>query len=422
MADRNNSYRLLAEGIRVSNNTKITNRNNIDLLIGSSGSGKSGGYVIPNILISQESMLITDPKGCLYKQCAESLRKRGFQVYKIDMMNLEQSSSYDALQYVRYDQQRDCYNEQDIIRIASMLISDKDSRDPFWERSAQAELCCLISFVLESFDKKDHNLGTVADVFRMCKVENDEIRFLEEHSLEHPDSYASRKYQMLRNSIRADKTWSCIQSFVTTALDKFDFRAMRSMMQKEPDFRFEDMGRTLMAVFINTSDTDGSLDDVTSLLYTQAIHALCQEADRQPDSRLKVPVRLILDDFAASAAYIPEFDKLVSVLRSRDISVSCILQSLSQLKSAYGADKCSTILNNSDTILFLGCTDMETVNYIATRVGTTPEKVMTLEREKAFLLLRGEKGRKVTKIRPYSITPQNVFYYLSQVNQEEAAC
>ena len=279
-------------------------------------------------------------------------------------------------------------------------------------------LACLIAYVMEAFEPEERNMGTVADVFRMMEVEDDEIRFLEQHSLEYPNGYAAKKYRMFKRNFKADKTWSCIQSFVSVALDKFDFNAMRHMMSQTAHFHFKELGQRKIVVFINTSDTDGSLDDITSLIYTQALHALCAEADQQPGNRLRVPVRLILDDFAASAAYIPDFDKLVSVLRSREISVSCILQSLSQLKSAYGADKCSTILNNSDTILFLGCTDMETVNYIATRVGTTPEKVMTLESDKAFLLLRGEKGRKVTKIKPYSLTPEKLRKYMAQQNEQ----
>lgn len=412
--------RLLAEGISVSNDTRVTQRNNIDLIIGSSGSGKSGGYVIPNILLLNESALITDPKGCLYDQTALLLRKKGFEVYKIDMVDPDRSSAYNPLAYIRYDERRGGYREQDIIRIASMLISDKYSKDPFWERSAQTFLCCLIAYVLEAFEPEERNMGTVADVFRMCEIRDDEIPFLAQHCLLHPDGYAAKKYQMIKQEFRADKTWSCIQAFVTTALDKFDFQAMRNMMMQKPDFHFADLGRRKMVVFVNTSDTDDSLDDITSLLYTQALHALCEEADKQPDDRLRVPVRLILDDFAASAAYIPKFDQLVSVLRSRDISVSCILQSLSQLKSAYGADRCNTILNNSDTILFLGCTDMETVHYIAARVGTTVEKVMTLESDKAFLLLRGEKGRKVTKVRPYSLTPDKLRQYLTDPEEEQS--
>ncbi|MEE3404257.1 MAG: type IV secretory system conjugative DNA transfer family protein [Acutalibacteraceae bacterium] len=418
MAMNRPSYRLLADNITVSNDTRVTHRNNIDLIIGSSGSGKSGGYVVPNIMVLQESAVITDPKGCLYDQCASDLRKRGFEVYKINMIDPDDSSPYNPLDYIRYDQQRGCYREQDILCIANMLIKDQFSTDPFWERSAQMVLACLIAYVMEAFEPEEKNMGTVADVFRMMEVEDDEIRFLEQHSLEYPNGYAAKKYRMIKRNFKADKTWSCIQSFVSVALDKFDFNAMRHMMSQTAHFHFKELGQRKIVVFINTSDTDGSLDDITSLIYTQALHALCAEADQQPGNRLRVPVRLILDDFAASAAYIPDFDKLVSVLRSREISVSCILQSLSQLKSAYGADKCSTILNNSDTILFLGCTDMETVNYIATRVGTTPEKVMTLESDKAFLLLRGEKGRKVTKIKPYSLTPEKLRKYMAQQNEQ----
>ena len=401
-----NSSRLLGEE-RVCNNTRITGCNNIDLIIGSSGSGKSGGYVGPNILTSQESLLITDPKGMLHRQYRKALKARGFRVYEINMRDPSLGSGYDPLQYVRFDRNTGRYNEQDIVRIATMLSPDSGSKDPFWEKSTQIVLECLISYALEELDEPEKNLSSVADLFRMCKVQNRSIRFLEEYALKHPDSYTTNKYLFMKNGFEADKTWACIQSFLATSLDKYDFGAIRMMLQRKPDFRFEELGRTKMAVFINTSDTDTSLDGITSLLYTQCIHALCQEADAQPDGRLRVPCRLMLDDFAASAAYIPDFDKLVAVLRSREISISCILQSLSQLSASYGADKCSTILNNADHILFLGCSDPATVDYIAKRVGTTPEKVMTLELTKAYFLEKGQRGKKITKIQPYSISPDS---------------
>ena len=397
------SYRLLGEE-KVSNNTRITGCNNIDLIIGSSGSGKSGGYVGPNILVSQESLLITDPKGILFRQYGKVLRERGFRVHEINMRDPSVGSGYDPLHYVRFDKRTGRYNEQDIVRIATMLSPDSTSKDPFWERTTQIVLECLISYTLEELDEPERNLASVADLFRMCRVQNRSIRFLEEYAVKHPDSYTANKYAFMKNGFEADKTWSCTQTFLATALDKYDFGSIRLMLPRKPDFRFEDLGRRKTAVFINTSDTDTSLDSITSLLYTQCIHALCQEADAQPDGRLRVPCRLMLDDFAASAAYIPEFDKLVSVLRSREISISCILQSLSQLSAAYGADRSSTILNNADHILFMGCSDIATVDYISKRVCTTPEKVMTLENDKAFYLARGERGRKIRKIKPYSMT------------------
>lgn len=402
-----NSYRFLGEE-RVSNNTRITNCNNIDLVIGSSGSGKSGGYVGPNILVSQESLLVTDPKGLLHRQYKSALTARGFRVYEINMRNPSQGSGYDPLRYVRFNKNTGRYNEQDIVRITSMLSPDSQSKDPYWEKSTQIVLECLISYVLEEFDEKDKNLASVADLFRMCKVENREIKFFEQHAVKHPESYTTKKYMFMKNEFEAEKTWACTQSFLATALDKYDFGEIRSMLQRTPEFTFDELGKTKMAVFINTSDTDTSLDSITSLMYTQCIHALCQEADAQPDGRLRVPCRLMLDDFAASAAYIPDFDKLVSVLRSREISVSCILQSLSQLSAAYGSHKCSTILNNADHILFMGCTDSDTVDYIAKRVGTTPENVMTLENNKAFFLERGQRGKKIRKIKPYSIKPEAI--------------
>ena len=119
MAMNRSSYRLLADNVVVSNDTRVTNRNNIDLIIGSSGSGKSGGYVVPNIMVLQESAVITDPKGCLYDQCASDLRKRDFEVYKINMIDPDESSPYNPLDYIRYDRQRGCYREQDILCITN---------------------------------------------------------------------------------------------------------------------------------------------------------------------------------------------------------------------------------------------------------------------------------------------------------------
>lgn len=163
-----------------------------------------------------------------------------------------------------------------------------------------------------------------------------------------------------------------------------------------PDFR--SLGRRKIALFINVSDTDRSNDKLLNLLYSQALHELYDSADCSPDGRLKVPVRFIMDDFAANAV-IPDFDKVISVIRSREIYVSLILQSLSQLNSMYGKDRAMTIINNCDSCLYLGGQDVDTARYIAVKASKTANNILTLPIDAALLFIRGQKPQQVTKYR-----------------------
>ncbi len=156
-----------------------------------------------------------------------------------------------------------------------------------------------------------------------------------------------------------------------------------------------------MVLFLNTSDTDRAFDRIVNVFHTQALHLLCTLADSNEDGKLEVPVRLILDDFA-SGARIPDFDKLISVIRSRDISVSVILQSLTQLETMYISAAATTIINNCDHLLYLGSQDINTAAYVGYRLGKLPETVLALPRDKAVLITGGEKAKIVKKITPYS--------------------
>lgn len=142
------------------------------------------------------------------------------------------------------------------------------------------------------------------------------------------------------------------------------------------------------------------------MFYTQALQLLCSEADKNHDGRLKVPVRIIMDDFA-SGTRIPNFDKVISVIRSRDISVSIILQSLTQLESLYSHAEALTIINNCDHLLFLGSNDVETAEYLSYRLCKMPETILSLSRDKAMLVTSGEKARIVDKVKPYSTISHN---------------
>ena len=399
--------RVIAENMIVSNDTRKTQLNNNDLIIGPSGSGKTGGYVVPNLLCAEHSVVCADTKGNLYTKFREDLEARGFSVYKIDFTSPEEGSGYDPLKYVSYKRRRNGsikYNEQDILSIANTLLPIQTKHEPFWESSGQTVLCCLISYVLEVCDDEDKNLATVADLFKLLtsQAKSGTISFLDDHSVRYPDSYTTRKYHMFRSCIEAERTFSCICQFVSTALDIFDTDCVREMMIRRPDFMIHDLGRRKCAVFLEISDTDPSLYRLANIFYTQCLQTLCREADAQPESRLRVPTRIILDDFACSCQ-ISNFDNTISIIRSRDIYTSIILQSMSQLTACYSKPQADTIVNNCDHILYLGGSDLDTVKYISARAGVPEEKIMYLEVDKVYVLERGSRGQKINKTVPYSM-------------------
>lgn len=393
----------------VSNNTRMTGLNNNDLVIGPSGSGKTGGYVIPNILRAEGSIVVADTKSNLYRMLAPSLRARGYAVYVVDFVHPELSSPYNPLDYIGTKENGELC-EQDIMSICRILVPVLDKHEPFWEMAARTVVACLVSFVKEAFPKEEQNLCSVLALFRLLinqyvsQTKNSSelsIPFLEEWSVVRPESFTAKKYQMFKAVMGADRTWSCITQFISTAMDVFDFKEAQRMFSGKPDFVLEELGHHKCAVFLNISDTDRALDKIVNLFYTQALQTLCREADKSPGSRLEVPVRIMLDDFATNA-FIPDFDKTISVIRSREISVSVMLQSLTQLETMYEHPSAMTILNNCDHILYLGGNDLETAKYISTYADKPLSKILCMPLDKAVLITRGQQAELADKIRPYT--------------------
>ena len=405
----NSTSRILAAGKEVLNDTHVTRMNNNDLIIGATGAGKTTGYVIPNMLRASESMIVADTKGNLYKKLSPILRENGYTIDVLDFMDPCSDSRYNPLDYIRFDKSSDKYSEQDIMTIAYSLLPDSLSKnDLFWVTSARTMLCCLISYVLEAFEPRDRSLSSVCDVFKVVQDQynqsaqsNKQVPFLEEWSALHPDSFVTKKYKMIKGVLPADRTWGCIQQFVSTALDAFDMDNSRKLFASGGKFNIRNLGKRKSVLFLNVSDTDHSLDGIVNILYAQIFHVLCAEADSKPNGRLDVPVRVILDDFATNVN-IHDFDKLISVIRSREISVSIILQSLSQLETLYNKSQSMTIVNGCDHIIYLGGNDLETAEYIASRAFRTVESILCMSNDKAYLLTRGKKGELVDKILPES--------------------
>ncbi len=397
--------RIIAKNIEISNDTKLTGLNNNDLIIGSSGSGKTGGYVIPNLQNITGSMIVSDTKGQLAKRFTKELKAKGYTVYTLDFVNPQASCGYNPLQEIRRHK-NGAYREQDILTLANTLMPVMDSRDPFWEKAAAGYIAFLIGYCLEALPEREQNMMSVCSLFR-ASLNNNGLLPFERWVNENPDSYTAKKLPRIMYSVRADKMWASISEFVERALEPFDIEEARTIFASPKPFSPVILGKKKTVLFLNVSDTDSTYDKLVNVFYTQTLQRLCSEADASKDGRLAVPVRIIMDDFAASAK-IPDFTKVISVIRSREISVSLILQSMAQLESMYTHSEAITIINNCDHLLYLGCQDMETAEFIGCRAFKTADSVLCLPRDKAILIRNGEKAVTVDKIKPYSTVVEDV--------------
>ncbi len=432
--DRSKSLRIFGKGMSRSEDSRATGLNNNVLVIGISGCSKTGSYVLPNMFSTCGSIVVADTKGQLYKNYADDLKKMGYVTQLIDFVHPERSMGYNPLDGIeRYrkkgremidpgvyedgkellspeieDYEYETYRQQDVMSIARLIVTEADEKEPFWTDSARVVIASLIAYVLEVLPREEQNFGSVSKLFRqMChEIEHTEsgcvpeVSFFAALETENPESFAVKKYRMYAINFRADKCWSSIAQFVANALNVFDYEENANMLcNSEVDLA--DLGRRRTALFVNVSDTDRAMDSIVNIFYTQLFQVLCREANTSPDGRLQVPVHIMLDDFAANV-YIPDFDKIISVIRSRDISTSVILQSLSQLEGMYNKGQASTIINNCDTMLYMGGQDVDTAKFFADRAGRLPERILELDLDHEWVFTRGQKACLAEKIKPYS--------------------
>ena len=399
---RNNSYRILARGSLISNDTWVTGINNNDLVIGPSGAGKTRSYVKPNLQQCSESFIVADTKGSLIQEVGPVLKLHGYRVINLDFTDMLGSYGYNPLDHIRYDKRRKKYVEQDIMTIADSLVPMEDEKSPFWDQAAKMYLASLIGYVLECLPRREHTMEYVAKLFTQMQREKygapsrgEEL--FRELGMENPDSFAYKKYQMYKATADAERMHASILGILAEKLDPLVYDGPLAMYSRKKRMDFRTLGREKTAVFLTISDTDRSADRLVNLFYTQALQTLCRSADRDyPDHRLPVPVRFILDDFATNTC-IPDFDNIISVIRSREIYVSIIIQSISQLNALYGPEKAKTIINNCDNCLYLGGQDVETAQYISVKANRTADSILNMPLGEAYLFTRGKAPQKVQK-------------------------
>lgn len=388
--------RILAKNYTVSSDTWRTGRNNNDLIIGPSGSGKTRGYVKPNILQCSGSMVVADTKGSLIGEVGNVLREEGYRIIHMNFKDLGSSYGYNPLDYIRYDRRTGSYSAQDIMTIATALTREKTTREPYWDYAARMYLTSLIAYVMEALPKREHTMKYVTDLLDEIGSGN-YAKLMEEHRLMNPGSFAVRTYRLFSENQKAEKMHASILGILGEKLQGLTFHEAERMFNARKRLDFRDLGREKCALFLTISDTDRSMDRLISLFYTQAMHVLCDSADRDyPDHRLPEPVRFVLDDFATNAC-IPDFANLSSVIRSREISVSIILQSITQLRGMYGEADAATIISNCDHCLYLGGQDVETARLMAVKANKAASTILNMPLDQAYLFARGAEPRRVEK-------------------------
>lgn len=405
--------RILAEGVRVLNDSRVSGLNANDLIIGGSGSGKTGGVLFRLLMYPTCSMIVSDTKGRLYKMFANYLKEKGFKVKLLDFVRPEDSMAYNPFDYLGRDQNGK-YLEKDVKKLAKIIMPVLDRKDPFWEKAGIRYITMIMAYVLDALPAEEQNLTSVIRLHQEL-VGGSGKEMLQEFAELHPDTLAARKYKEMCETDKAEKMWASILEFANEALDPFTYGEYDNIFGREDEIHLEDLGKEKTVLFINCSDNDTSFHVLSNVLNAQALQTLIMSADKNDDGKLPVPVRIILDDFSAGPQ-MDEFDNIISIIRSRDISVSVIIQSISQLRSRYGNEAADTIMNNCDHILYLSGHDITTAQYLAHYVDRTPGSILNKPREEAILITDGEKARFVKKLTPY---PEDCLAVLRSVKPQE---
>lgn len=374
---------ILAEDEFYAFNDYKSGLNDNILVVGGSGTGKTRSIVSPNILQATGSYIICDPKGNLYDHYRDFLVRHGYHVDRLDFIHPEKSTvKYNLFHYI--------HTQTDILKVANMFCGDlSNAKDPFWDRSSNILYECLISYLIEAKEPEERNLVTLIRLLQKASRSNDNEsemdRLLKKHGLKYPDSMADRAYRSV--AMNPHNTWNCIISNALSKFASYDTKELRDMLN-EDTLRLDLIGTRKQALFIVVSDTDRSMDELVNVFYTQAMQELCRVADAREDSRLPVPVRFILDDFATNCR-IDEFPRMISSIRSRAISTMLIVQAEAQLRSGYD-DDAETIISNCDTYVYLGGNDIKTARAVGERCDRPMMEILNMPVGTCWVFRRGQ--------------------------------
>ena len=412
--------RLFTTGVRMKPNARFHGRNGHVVVCGGSGAGKTRGYVLPNAMQANASFVILDPKGESLRKLGRFFRKKGYRIKILDLINMEKSHCYNPFAYIRSD--------NDIQKLVTNLFkatTPKEAKngDPFWDSAASMLLMALMSYLHYEAPEEEQNFSTVMEMLRAGAIEDEEEtsfspldRLFAELEMEQPDHIALKYYRNYHSG--SSKTLKSIQITLAAHLEKFNLDSL-AMLTNTDELELDKMGDEKTVLFALIPDNDTSFNFIVSMLYGQLFEQLFYKADHVYGGSLPIPVHLLMDEFS-NVALPDDFERNLSMMRSRNISVSIIIQNMSQLKALF--EKCwESITGNCDALLYLGGNEQSTHKYVSELLGKatidsnsygkskgrngsystnyqimgrelmTPDEVRMLDNRYAILFIRGER-------------------------------
>ena len=342
-------------------------RNKNVLVVGGSGSGKTRFWLKPNLLQCHSSYVVTDPKGTIALECGNAMLKNGYKVRILNTINFKKSMHYNPFSYV--------HSEKDILKLVTTLMTNTKGEgsggDPFWEKSERLLLTALIAYLHYEAPVEEQNFATLLEMLNTMQVLEDDEEYqnpvdllFEELAKKKPNSFAGRQYKLYK--LAAGKTAKSILISCGARLAPFDIQELRDLTMYD-ELQLDTLGDKKTALFLIMSDTDSTFNFLISMVYTQLFNLLCDKADDVYGGKLPIHVRCLIDE-CANIGQIPNLEKLVATIRSREISACLVLQARSQLKAIY-KDNADTIVGNMDSQIFLGGSEPTTLKDLSEMLG-----------------------------------------------------
>ena len=342
-------------------------RNKNVLVVGGSGSGKTRFWLKPNLLQCHSSYVVTDPKGTIVLECGQAMLKNGYKVKILNTINFKKSMHYNPFSYV--------HSEKDILKLVTTLMTNTKGEgsggDPFWEKSERLLLTALIAYLHYEAPVEEQNFATLLEMLNTMQVLEDDEEYqnpvdllFEELAKKKPNSFAGRQYKLYK--LAAGKTAKSILISCGARLAPFDIQELRDLTMYD-ELQLDTLGDKKTALFLIMSDTDSTFNFLISMVYTQLFNLLCDKADDVYGGKLPIHVRCLIDE-CANIGQIPNLEKLVATIRSREISACLVLQAKSQLKAIY-KDNADTIIGNMDSRIFLGGSEPGTLKDLSEMLG-----------------------------------------------------
>ena len=342
-------------------------RNKNVLVVGGSGSGKTRFWLKPNLLQCHSSYVVTDPKSTILLECGNAMLKNGYKVRILNTINFKKSMHYNPFAYV--------HSEKDILKLVTTLMTNTKGEgsggDPFWEKSERLLLTALIAYLHYEAPVEEQNFATLLEMLNTMQVLEDDEEYqnpvdllFEELAKKKPNSFAGRQYKLYK--LAAGKTAKSILISCGARLAPFDIQELRDLTMYD-ELQLDTLGDKKTALFLIMSDTDSTFNFLISMVYTQLFNLLCDKADDVYGGKLPIHVRCLIDE-CANIGQIPQLEKLVATIRSREISACLVLQTRSQLKAIY-KDNADTIVGNMDSQIFLGGSEPTTLKDLAEALG-----------------------------------------------------